>query len=112
VAQRAHRALLPLPTEAEWEYAARAGTTTAYFWGDEAEPKIKEYAWYTRTPTSSIRKSEEKAESWGLYDILGNVSEWCLDQYDPHFYGKNARGKSVERRDAALPAHRARWLVG
>ena len=76
-----------LPTEAEWEYAARAGTTTAYFFGDDAS-KLKEYAWYfDNAPNFQYGKvGQKKPNPWGLYDIIGNVCELCLDQYYPDTY--------------------------
>lgn len=76
-----------LPTEAEWEYAARAGSTTAYFFGNDPA-QLKDYAWYFENAENFqySKVGKKKPNPWGLYDIYGNVVEWCLDQYDAGTY--------------------------
>lgn len=75
-----------LPTEAEWEYSARAGSSTAYHFGNETE-KLKDYAWsYENSNDSYHPVGEKQPNAWGLYDMHGNVAEWTLDQYVPEVY--------------------------
>ncbi|HLJ13224.1 MAG TPA: formylglycine-generating enzyme family protein [Bryobacteraceae bacterium] len=79
-----------LPTEAEWEYACRAGSTTAYYFGEDAS-KLGDYAWYKANSHEKYQKvGTKKPNAWGLYDMLGNVMEWTLDQYSLDFYSKSA----------------------
>ena len=75
-----------LPTEAEWEYACRAGSKTTYFFGNDAT-LLNQYAWTKTNSKGKYQKvGQKKPNAWGLYDMLGNVSEWTLDQYDPEYF--------------------------
>jgi len=72
-----------LPTEAEWEYATRGGTTTTYYWGEStADETISPYEWYAYNSTNNTHGVGQKTpNAYGLCDMLGNVSEWCWDWF-------------------------------
>lgn len=75
-----------LPTEAEWEYACRAGSKTAYYFGDDAKA-LPQYAWFAGNSNDKYRQVMQlKPNAWGLYDMLGNVAEWTIDQYKDDYF--------------------------
>jgi formylglycine-generating enzyme required for sulfatase activity len=92
-----------LPTEAEWEYAARAGTKTKYFFGD-SDDQLKLYGWFQDNSESKTHPvGQKKPNPWKLYDIAGNLWEWCNDYYGTKYYrtspADNPRGaESGEKR--------------
>ena len=79
-----------LPTEAEWEYACRAGTRGRFWFGTDPNfRELRKYAWFGDNSGEMPHPVGRKAANpWGLYDILGNAPEWCNDRYDKDYYAK------------------------
>ena len=94
-----------LPTEAEWEYAARAGSDAAYDFGQA--DKLRQFAWFgDNSDQKTHAVGQKKPNGFGIYDLYGNVSEWCEDVYSPGYYrespaadphGPASPGKDVKR---------------
>jgi formylglycine-generating enzyme required for sulfatase activity len=86
--------VIRLPSEAEWEYCARAGTTTRYSFGDDAA-QLGVYAWFTGNAAGNDPPvGAKKPNAWGLYDVHGYLWEWCRDHWHPDYRGAPADGSA------------------
>lgn len=96
-----------LPSEAEWEYACKAGTTTDFPWGNESIPDTARiYCWYGEDPEngSCHQVAQKTPNSWGVYDMCGNVWEWCEDTWHNNYLDAPADGSAwIDERRGATP---------
>lgn len=102
---------LDLPSESEWEYASRAGSKGPHYWGSQDHPLNYIWGW----DNSQFRISAQKVgmkqpNAFGLYDTLGNVSEYCLDNWHPNYKGHPTDGSSWEGEDQGKVTRGGRWL--
>ncbi|MDD5473092.1 MAG: SUMF1/EgtB/PvdO family nonheme iron enzyme [Candidatus Methanoperedens sp.] len=101
-----------LPSEAEWEYAGRAGTTTRYSFGDD-ESKLGDYEWYDGNSGSKTHEvGQKKPNPWGLYDMYGNVKEWVQDNWHGDYNGAPTDGSAWEKDGGAVVARGCSWGSG
>lgn len=100
-----------LPTEAQWEYACRAGTTTRFSFGDDiSQISIVNYAWYTENTDMLGFVGTQAPNPWGFYDMHGNVFEWCLDWLDSNYLGGQVADPLGPTTGIARVARGGSWL--
>ena len=100
-----------LPSESEWEYGCRAGTTTRFYWGDDPdETEIDEYAWWGGNSGSSTHPvAQKQPNAWGLYDMSGNVWEWCEDKWHSNYDGAPTNGSAYTRSGSSRVRRGGSW---
>ncbi|HEV8543348.1 MAG TPA: formylglycine-generating enzyme family protein [Verrucomicrobiae bacterium] len=101
-----------LPTEAEWEYACKAGTDAAFDFGQS--DKLRQFAWFADNAEEKTHAiAQKKPNRWGIYDLYGNVSEWCEDVYSPTYYkespGVDPAGPPSPRKDVKRVMRGGSW---
>ena len=102
-----------LPTEAEWEYACRAGTVAGYSFGSDPR-KLGEHAWFAENASRKTHPvGRKRPNPWGLFDLHGNVAEWCNDVYDKAYYAKSPPANPRGPADGKLYVLRGgAWATG